>query len=77
MNHGPVSTKYLDFQKPFANYYGKNVQVKMKSGKGGKGLLLPPIFSCLVPARKLYLENAKGRIRRLRMDNVESVEVIE
>ena len=77
MNHGPVSTKYLDFQKPYTDYYGKKVHIVMKSGPGGTGLLLPPIFSCLVPARKLYLENAKGKIRRLRMENVQSVEVVE
>ncbi len=76
MNHGDVSTKLLNFQKPFADFYGKVVHVKMKNGAGGRGLLLPPVFSCMPPARKLYLKNERGRIRRLRMEDVESVEIM-
>ena len=76
MNHADISAKLLGFQKPFADFYGKVVCVKMKSGAGGRGLLLPPVFSCMPPARKLYLENGKGIIRRVRMENVESVEII-
>ena len=76
MNHGAVSTKLLDFQKPFEDFYGKVVRVKVRNGPGARGLLLPPVFSGFAPTKKLYLENEKGNIRKLRMENVESVEII-
>ena len=76
MNHGDVSVKLFDFQKPFADFYGKVVHVKMKRGQGSRGLLLPPVFLGIRPGRKLYLKNGKGDIWKLRMENIESIEII-
>jgi hypothetical protein len=76
MNHGSATTKLLGFQKPFAGFYGKTVRVKRKSGLPVKGMLLWPMRSCILPARKLYLENEKGNVRGMRIENVESIEII-